>query len=248
MNIDWHARFTQQALWTKSLREYLLKDITLQSDAKILEIGCGTGAILSDINPGQNATLIGLDNNFHHCAIATRNTPNSFVLNADLYSIPYQADSLDLVFCHYLLLWLASPQSAMAEVCRVLKPGGIFLAFAEPDYESRIDYPTEFINLGKLQTQSLVKQGVNSKIGRQLPSLAVQAGFKKCKYGISGYEIISGELPEWWQSEWQTIHYDLSNDLDVYHIEKLKVLDHKSWLDGSRVLWIPTFYLSCEKP
>ena len=248
MNIDWHARFTQQAVWTKSLRTYLLKEIDLQSYTSILEIGCGTGAVLSDFASADNISLHGLDINYQYCAIATRSSRSSIIVNADLYTTPYPAGSFDLVFCHYLFLWLAFPGLAMEEVFRILKPSGGFLIFAEPDYESRIDFPSEFASLGKEQTKSLVKQGVNPRIGRSLPSLASQAGFIECKYGISGYETFAGELPMWWESEWQTIRYDLAETLLSNELDVLMEKDRKSWLNGSRVLWIPTFYLSCRKP
>jgi len=153
-----------------------------------------------------------------------------------------------LFFVTTFSFWLAFPGLAMEEVFRILKPSGGFLIFAEPDYESRIDFPSEFASLGKEQTKSLVKQGVNPRIGRSLPSLASQAGFIECKYGISGYETFAGELPTWWESEWQTIRYDLAETLPSNELDVLMEKDRKSWLKGSRVLWIPTFYLSCRKP
>lgn len=248
MNIDWHERFTQQAVWTKRLRTYLLKDIDLQPNPSILEIGCGTGAILSDFDSKPNISLHGLDIKYNHCSVATRNSRNSIILNADLYSTPYPSASFDLVFCHYLFLWLSFPDLAMEEVFRILKPGGGFLVFAEPDYESRIDFPPEFAALGKEQTKSLVNQGANPEIGRRLPSISSQSGFIECKYGISGYETYARELPGWWESEWQTIRYDLAETLPSNELDKLMEKDRNSWLEGSRVLWIPTFYLSCRKP
>ena len=51
INIDWHERFLQQAAWTFNIREYLIDRIDLDPSSRILEIGCGTGLLLSRIAP-----------------------------------------------------------------------------------------------------------------------------------------------------------------------------------------------------
>ena len=56
--MNWHARYTQQANWTRKLREYLFERTGLKTATRILEVGCGTGAILSEI---QTKAPHGLD-------------------------------------------------------------------------------------------------------------------------------------------------------------------------------------------
>ena len=48
--MDWHQRYTQQAKWTYSLRKYLFEKGGLPRLARVLEVGRGTGAILSEIS------------------------------------------------------------------------------------------------------------------------------------------------------------------------------------------------------
>ncbi len=57
--VDWHARFLQQASWTKDLRAYLFEQAGLARAQSVLEVGCGTGAILSDLQ--GEAAIHGLD-------------------------------------------------------------------------------------------------------------------------------------------------------------------------------------------
>ena len=248
MEIDWHARFTEQARWTKPLRNYLLHDFQISPDSYCLEVGSGTGVISADFAASQPCKMVGIDLDFDRCESSTRNYQNISVLNGDAFQLPFPSDTFDCVFCHYFLLWIRTARDALDEIFRVLKPGGNFFAFAEPDYNARIDHPASLQPLGKLQTESLVDQGVNPTAGRELPSMAITCGFTNCKFGISGYEQSTGVLPDWWSSEWDVIKQDLEPHLDRQSLSDWQQLDRNSWLNGMRILWVPTFYLSCNKP
>ncbi|MCK7482052.1 MAG: class I SAM-dependent methyltransferase [Candidatus Moduliflexus flocculans] len=47
--MNWHARYSQQAKWTRNLRAYIFDKIKLDDATRVLEVGCGTGAILSEL-------------------------------------------------------------------------------------------------------------------------------------------------------------------------------------------------------
>ena len=46
---DWHSRYQQQAGWTRAMRHFIFRRLDLQPGKRVLEIGCGTGAITSDL-------------------------------------------------------------------------------------------------------------------------------------------------------------------------------------------------------
>ena len=58
---DWHQRYLQQASWTRDLRRYLFAQVGMEKAARVIEIGCGTGAILSDILDSNPSGVYGLD-------------------------------------------------------------------------------------------------------------------------------------------------------------------------------------------
>ncbi len=248
MEIDWHARFSDQARWTKPLRDYLLQGYQIAPDAFCLEIGCGTGVISADFVASFPCNMVGIDLDYSRCESSTRNYPYISVVNGDAYQLPFADETFDCVICHYFLLWISTARDVFAEIVRILKPGGQFFAFAEPDYHARIDHPASLQPLGKLQTESLVEQGINPTAGRELPSMAVSCGFTNCKFGISGYEQSTGILPDWWTSEWDVIKQDIGPHLTCQSLSDWQELDRNCWLNGGRVLWVPTFYLSCTKP
>ena len=150
--MDWHARYTQQANWTRELRDYLFKRIGLTTAERALEVGCGTGAILSEI---QTQSLHGLDILPAALMEARVHAPAARLTRGDALSLPYPNECFEIVFCHFLLLWVSDPHRALGEMKRVTQPGGYVLALAEPDYSARVDEPTELASLGRWQTESL---------------------------------------------------------------------------------------------
>jgi len=238
----WHERFQQQSTWTASLRAFLFAQIEIQKCSRILEVGSGTGVITESLHLLTEAKLFGLDLISDRGRFAATFDPRSSFVSADAYKIPYPQKSFDLTFCHYLLLWLKDPAAVICEMKRVTRPGGYVVALAEPDYLARIDAPESLKELGKMQTQSLLDQGARSDTGRRLPDYFSQAGLQNVQYGVSGFQIESGRLPAWHESEWQTLKSDLQDHIETSDLDRLQKMDHDAWLSGQRVLWIPTFY------
>jgi SAM-dependent methyltransferase len=248
MQVDWQERYVHQACWTKNIRDYLLQQASLSHNARILELGSGTGAVLSDIASQFPLIAFGIDVKLDHSVIATRNYKNFSIATADSCALPFTASSFDMVFCHYFFLWLVKPRLALDEAFRVLKPGGYFFAFAEPDYLERIDFPPQLARLGKLQTLSLRDQGADPGMGKKLVQLLLGSGFQVHQFGVSGYEQPAPGLPLWWESEWDIFEHDLAGLLSLKELKRLQVLDHSSWIKGERILYVPTYYASAVKP
>jgi ubiquinone/menaquinone biosynthesis C-methylase UbiE len=241
---EWHDRFTQQALWTLDLRDYLYKQIEIEKIRSVLEVGCGTGAILADFSSSISIQN-GLDIDRLFLDTATRKSPKARFTQGDAHYLPYIKDCFDLTFCHFLLLWIAEPGQVITEMARVTRPGGSVLAMAEPDYGGRIDFPQELNLLGQWQTKSLREQGADPCIGRKLAQLFTQAGLQFIQTGVLGGQW-SGSL-DWdqWESEWKVLEFDLKlftkND-QILDIPKLKAIDKTAYEQGARVLFVPTFY------
>ena len=72
--------------------------------------------------------------------------------------------SFDIVYCHFLLLWVNDPLQVVREMARV---GQSVLALAEPDYSQRVDEPAALKPLGEWQTEALTKAGSKSILRRE---------------------------------------------------------------------------------
>ena len=236
---NWHKRFSQQANWTAELRGYIFDQLVLEKAARLLEIGCGTGAVLEQMH----TPAFGLDLQLASLKEAKEHAPTSPLTCANAISLPYTDNSFDVVFSHFLLLWLQNPQGALAEMMRVTRAGGHIIAFAEPDYTQRVDKPAALEKLGAWQRDALQKQGADPAMGAMLAELFHGAGMQIVETGtISMSERGTFDLSDW-QLEWDTLESDLAAHIPVKQIQKMKELDLNAWLAGKRVLHVPTHYL-----
>lgn len=254
-NQKWHHRFKEQARWTESIRKYLLDYIKIPASASILEVGCGTGVILGEIlkyQAGKNADskseffnkekIHGIDINYSFISAAKSHITEVNLVSGDALELPYVSNSFDLTCCHFLLMWLEKPEDVIAEMKRITRTGGSVIAFAEPDYGGRIDYPDELFEIGSKQTNALEQQGADPYLGRRLPSLFIDTGFSDIHAGIIGSEWEIDESYFDPLSEWKIIESDLKNLAGHEEIERYRKTITQAQKSGSRVLFVPTFY------
>lgn len=243
--VDWHRRFVQQASWTESVRAYLLS--RLGRADRILEIGSGTGAVAATLR-GYTKNAYGVDIAFEPLRFARRRDPDTRLACGDALRLPFPADIFDAVTCHFLLLWVPNAAQALAEMRRVARPGGAVIAFAEPDYGARIDYPPALEPLGKLQAEALRRQGAEPNMGRRISELFHAAGLTSIETGVLGGQWQGAPSPEQLDSEWETLQADLEGIIPPGELEALRRIDEQAWQRGQRVLFVPTFYAIGWKP
>jgi SAM-dependent methyltransferase len=239
--MDWHARYQQQARWTQNTRDYLFKRAGLDSAKRILEVGCGTGALWEHFPAPAGASNHGLDLRLDSAKQARANAPGLYAVNAAGEYLPYPDACFDLVFCHYLLLWVGDPGLVLREMARVTCPGGAVLALAEPDHAARIDHPSELQPLGVWQTAALVRQGVNPRMGRELAGAFAGAGITLIENGVIGGGW-SDPSPAETEMEWMVLEDDLAGNVPAHDIQKTRTLDEQARNARRRVLFVPTFY------
>jgi SAM-dependent methyltransferase len=244
---QWHLRYLEQASWSYALRQYVHQKVNIDQCASILEIGCGTGAVLQEYtNSEQKKQVIGLDLDISSLKYCKRQSPDIELVSGNAYSLPLRANSIDFAFCHYLLLWLGKPENALSELLRVVKPGGWIVAMAEPDHAGRVDWPIPFIDLGKRQTEALKKQGIDPMMGRKLDNCFVKSGIQLVEAGITGGQWGPQIKMDISGMEWDVLQVDLQ--LSNRDLDRIKKTDIEEKTKANRVEFIPTFYAYGKKP
>jgi len=119
---------------------------------KLLDIGCGTGALLREVKRNHpRLAVTGLDLSAPYLAVARRRLlswSRVALVEAAAEAMPFPAGEFDIVTCLYLFHELPARvrRAVVGEIRRVLKPGG-WLIFVdslqtgdEPDYDALLDY------------------------------------------------------------------------------------------------------------
>jgi ubiquinone/menaquinone biosynthesis C-methylase UbiE len=238
--MDWHRRYIQQAKWTRDLRRYLFKQAGLNEASRVLEVGCGTGAILSELP--DHISLYGLDIDSTMLAQCRVHAPSASLVQGNALELPCSNKIFDIVYCHFLLLWIGDPLQAVIEMKRVAKAGAHVMAFAEPDYTARVDQPRELAQLGEWQTEALKKQGADPGLGARLAELFFRAGIKLNETGTI-QNAGQNPSPDEREIEWAVIESDLAGFIPNEEIQKMKKLDQQARERDERVLYVPTYFV-----
>ena len=108
-----------------SVRE-TLRRVDLRDGEAILDVGCGTGVLLAAIaGRAPGARLVGVDLSPAMLAVARRKLVDRVVLvAADATRLPLPDRRFDLVLSTSALHYWPDPAAGLAEIARVLKPGG----------------------------------------------------------------------------------------------------------------------------
>lgn len=119
--------------WSNTYEEYnppvgLLAFLaTLPRTVRVLEIGAGGGFALRAMERMGFRRLVGLDLTATSLAEARRRVPGARLIAADAERLPLGDGSVDVVLSSDLLEHLPDVDGHLAEVARVLRPGGHYL-------------------------------------------------------------------------------------------------------------------------
>jgi len=166
-----------------TLAELLHVDTIYPPGSKVLEAGCGIGAqtsILVQNSPHARFVSIDISQDSLNHAKKAVNAENVMFRQADIFDLPFAAESFDHIFVCFVLEHLQKPVDALVNLKKVLKKGGS-ITLIEGDHGSFYCYPESKEALLTVKCLIDVQASLkgNSLIGRQLYPLLNAAGFKE---------------------------------------------------------------------
>ncbi len=96
--------------------------------ARLADLGCGSG-VFTDLLRRRGYDCVGLDLSPKLIEIGRRSFPGVEFTEGDLENLPFPAESFDAVVLVGVAHHFPDPSRCAAEVFRVLRPGGRFVAF-----------------------------------------------------------------------------------------------------------------------
>lgn len=179
--IDWHRRFSHQLSWTSNLRDHIYRNYDFDNCGKLLEIGCGTGALLLEIaTKFPDIDLYGIDILASRIREARENLTKSGV-NVNLKQMnceqtSFQSASFDIILTNLMLLWVNDLNQCCREMHKILRDDGLFIIFSEPDYGGMIENPETGVKSALIK--NLKENGADPLVGRKLSGAFTNTGFR----------------------------------------------------------------------
>jgi SAM-dependent methyltransferase len=124
--------------WPDELTGRVVRDAEIAEDATVLDLGAGTGKLTRALVP-RFARVIAVEPDEAMLAVLEEVVPEAEALTGSAAAIPLADGSVDAVFSGEAFHWFASEQT-VAEVARVLRPGGVF-AFFWNIFEKHLEPP-----------------------------------------------------------------------------------------------------------
>ena len=166
---------------THRLRSWERAQLHLAQGQRLLDVGCGLGEASLDLaeDLGERGELVGIDASESMLRVARSNARGArFQVRfsvGDACSLDEPDASFDAARSERTLQWLADPAAAVAEMVRVVRPGGRVSLIDT-------DWSTFRIDVGDDALAALVRDWMRternrpSNVGRRLHDLVSQAG------------------------------------------------------------------------
>jgi ubiquinone/menaquinone biosynthesis C-methylase UbiE len=176
--------YLDAAAGTTVALEYKTRSIgalNLRPGHVVADIGCGPGTDLGRLADavGTDGSVIGIDREPRMLNEARRrlaDQPNVRLHRGDVHALPLPDGSVDRARADRVLQHVLDPAKAIAEVRRVLRPGGLFGA-AEPDWDT-LAVADQDIEVSRGFAHFVAARVRNATIGRQLVRLCARAGLR----------------------------------------------------------------------
>jgi SAM-dependent methyltransferase len=120
-------------VWSRLVGQEFLDWIGPSQGQRWLDVGCGNGAFTQLIaEQSEPLRLVGIDPSEAQLAYARQQPMLQSVdfVNADAMALPFPDDAFDLAVMPLVIFFVPEPAQGVAEMARVVAPGGIVAAYA----------------------------------------------------------------------------------------------------------------------
>ncbi len=117
--------FWQDPRW----RRALVAEVGPRDGQRILDVATGTGMVAAELRARADCTVVGIDQSPHMLARARRRFAGAHdgrveLLEGEAERLPFADASFDGLTFTYLLRYVEDPAATLAELARVVRPGG----------------------------------------------------------------------------------------------------------------------------
>ena len=206
---DRHAASDSYDVFTSQSKQRLINAFVRLSDlprgARVADLGCGSGAF-TDLLARSGYSVVGLDLSPKLVEVGRVKYPGLELVKGDLENLPFDSESFDGVLLAGVVHHFPDPSRCAAEVFRVLRSGGRFVAF-DPNRRNPAMWlyrdPTSpfYSSVGVTENERPI-------LAREAASVFQRAGFDV------GTDYISGLAYKYVASRWARALLPIYNAID----------------------------------
>jgi ubiquinone/menaquinone biosynthesis C-methylase UbiE len=168
-NLESRISIYQYAVNPETLPKWLVRKITPGTKLNILELGCGTGSLWTELEqsfPGCKIILSDLSDGMLEKSKSLLGSNKYEFMNIDYHNIPFTDSEFDIVISNHNLYHAENLDKVISEIHRVLKPGGKLYATTNSD--DHLHEVRSFINTEEwLWPNSLITAAFGTESGHQ---------------------------------------------------------------------------------
>lgn len=104
----------------------ILDAVGVEAGDRLLDVACGTGIVARTAHRAEVASVEvhGVDLNEGMLTVARRIEPGVTWHQSDVVALPFEAETFDAVTCQMAAMFFPDRRAAIADMARVLRPGG----------------------------------------------------------------------------------------------------------------------------
>lgn len=174
----------------------------LKATSSVLDVGCGPGSITSGFKSFcPNGQVVGVDMDTSSIKTARKMFGSTATFDvANVYNLPFQDDSFDVVHSYNLLQHIEDIPSALKEMRRVMKPDGIMATRVVCTQQITASIDHKGLDMFyKAYFELTQTTGCDLDIMFHMPKLARQAGFTQVKMQASSNCFVDKDLEDYLQ-------------------------------------------------
>ena len=214
--------------------DWIISHYEIPAGANVLELGCGTGSMWTNnlhlLKGGSQLVLTDFSEGMLQTAKKNVSAPHVRFQQVDIQDIPYPDAAFDVVIANMMLYHVPDLHKGLAEVRRVLKPGGVFYC-ATYGIHGIMEYVTELLKdmdvSGSIGTSFTLQNGAEA-LGRHFPD--VQRLDREDGLAITHIEDFADYI------------YSLTGLTNIASISRSILLDRLENRSENGVLYVPKEY------
>jgi ubiquinone/menaquinone biosynthesis C-methylase UbiE len=170
------TRLERQAQFTWDREMEAMARVGLIERGRLLDLGCGPGFVGQRVATRMpHAEVVGVDRDATVLDHARTRLAEVALGSAD--DVPFPGATFDGAYTRLVLRHLERPEAAVAELLRVVRPGGCIVASDSDDGSFLLDpVPPHFEEVLAARIETYRRRGADPFMGRKLPRLLRAAG------------------------------------------------------------------------